>query len=93
MNVLGTSRKRENSILYCVGFLGKLLLVKKERALVNPSIAGEKKSTDFSFSFQTAQGFECYSPLGTEHCNSTKFLGQLGRREPVYTVLGEIRKN
>lgn len=57
MNVLGTSRKTENSILYCVGFLGKLLLVKKERALVNPSIAGEKKVYRFFIFFPNSPGF------------------------------------
>lgn len=38
----GTFRNRENSILCCLGFLGKLLLARKESALVNPDIAAGK---------------------------------------------------
>lgn len=70
------------------GFSGKVNAWKRECSGESQHSRGEK-STDSAFSFQTAQGFEWDSPLGTEHCNK----GQLGRREPVYTVFGEIRKN
>lgn len=49
---------------------------------------------DFVFSSQTAQGYKHHSPSGTEHFNSMKLLGQLGRWMPMLDLntVGEHEK-